>query len=302
MRVRRRAAAGAARTWMTSGAGHLTTGTETLQDHAAPRRVRQGRFRPGSCALSAPTSARRTPQNAPAASAANAPARARASRYRGALSTAGARCTARAGSRAHRRRAWRPGRQRRIPDMRDTHTSLPYVPIIGRSLRTQPARHPVGRPTARLVMRLATRRPPPAADALETQGASRRAPRRPDTCEARAAGVASAMRRIPGDGRASFRAGAYAIDSVVLGALGCRVARSLVLILALAAGRAGASAAHRGGRALVRAGLWRRWCPRSRRRRARKRPVHDSPQALARPAPAARPVRRLVVLAPRIAP
>ena len=87
--------------------------------------------------VSARTSARRTPRNDRAASAASAPGRARAARPRGAPSAPDGRCSARPGNRVRRPRAWRPERQRRIQDTSDSHTCCAVYPRSGASLRPE---------------------------------------------------------------------------------------------------------------------------------------------------------------------
>ena len=117
----------------------------TSGDHPARWRSRQGRTdSPPRPPVSARTSARRTPRNDRAASAASAPGRARAARPRAAPSAPDGRCSARPGNRVRRPQAWRPERQRRIQDTSDSHTCCRVYPRSAASLR--PGALPTGSP------------------------------------------------------------------------------------------------------------------------------------------------------------
>jgi hypothetical protein len=141
-RARRRGRAGTETARIAPRSGNVINGTMARRPAMIPRPTGQGKANwaasRAGCRFSAPTSARRTPQNGPAASAASAPARARAALRQPAPSTAGARRTGREGSHARRRPAWRPEPRRRTPDMHDSHTFLASVPASGESLRTAP--------------------------------------------------------------------------------------------------------------------------------------------------------------------
>lgn len=117
----------------------------TFDDHPARWRSRQGRTdSPPRPPVSARTSARRTPRNDRAASAASAPGHARAARPRAAPSAPDGRCSARPGNRVRRPQAWRPERQRRIQDTSDSHTCCRVYPRSAASLR--PGALPTGFP------------------------------------------------------------------------------------------------------------------------------------------------------------